>query len=437
MNEPKTIVIGLGVTGTSCVRYLKDKCQVFATDTRLNNTEFQLSRLTQDLIEEHESITHVNPDQITDYAGSNTRLIVTPGVPLTCDIVRSCIDAGCVLTSDVDLFLSSFTGLVIGVTGTNGKTTVVSLTARMLASKGFKAAGNIGTPALDLLGTEMHGVVLELSSFQLERMQAHHFQAVALLNVSDDHLDHHGDFESYKRAKHRIFGDFDLAVFDADDVNTYPPDLVNAIGVNGNPDWCVQEEFLIVNGQRIPRSMVRLPGEHNGFNLVVAAALAHCAGASHDDIVEVITSFTGLAHRTKCVARINDVDYINDSKATNVGATNAAMTAFGSKLNKNVILIAGGVGKDATFTELKPHLNEYVKTAILFGRDAPRMAGEIDGSVLCKLVPDLDAAIVRASRIASPDDIVLFSPACASFDQYDNYARRGEAFEAGVGRLRV
>lgn len=435
MNDPQTIVIGLGITGTSCIRYLKDKCEVFATDTRLNDDGFRIDRNAQILIDECNSVNLVEPSQLAEFCGTNTRLIVTPGVPLTSIEARTCIEAGAELTSDIDLFLEAFSGRVVGVTGTNGKSTVVAVTAQMLASRGYVVAGNIGTPVLDLIDVSPDGVVLELSSFQLERMRTHHLNSAALLNVSDDHLDHHGDFESYKRAKQRVFGDCDLAVYNADDENTFPGSSINSIAVNGDRNWRVTDEFLLIGGKEVLRSAVRLLGDHNAFNLVVASALAHHEGVMHGEIVESLASFEGLEHRTKCIGRINGVNYVDDSKATNVGATNAALRAFGSRQYKNLILIAGGIGKQGEFRVLRRFLQEFVHHTILFGRDSDLIAEAIEGSVAWECVPDLATAVLRASQFAKSNDIVLFSPACASFDQFENYARRGEAFVSAVRGL--
>ena len=435
MNDPQTIVIGLGITGKSCIRYLKDKCEVFVTDTRLNEDGFGIDRDTQNLIDESNSVNLVEPSQLSEFSGQNTRLIVTPGVPLTSPEVQKCIEAGFELTSDIDLFLDAFPGRVVGVTGTNGKSTVVAGRAQMLASRGYVGAGNIGTPVLDLFDDAPDGVVLELSSFQLERMRTHHLNSAALLNVSDDHLDHHRDFESYKRAKLRIFADCDLAVYNADDEHTFPDSSAQSIAVNGDRDWWVYDDFLLIRGRAVKRSEVRLLGDHNAFNLVVASALADHEGVLHNEIVETLSVFEGLEHRTKCIGRINGVNYVDDSKATNVGATNAALNAFGSRHYKNLILIAGGIGKQGEFRALRTLLREFVHHTILFGRDSDLIAEAIEGSVAWECVPDLNAAVLRASQFAKSDDIVLFSPACASFDQFEHYAQRGEAFASAVREL--
>ena len=288
------------------------------------------------------------------------------------------------LSSDIDLFLSAYQGSVIGVTGTNGKSTVVSLVTKMLESVGFLAAGNIGKPVLELLEANPIGVALELSSFQLERMQAHHFDAVALLNVTEDHLDHHQDFTAYKVAKHRIVRNSDLAVFNAHDKHTQPVNCNLSIGVGRDENWRVDSDCVVVNGQRILRRDINLKGDHNCFDFVVAAALANHMGASHSDIVKVAHSFEGLAHRTKQVAIVDCVEYINDSKATNVGATQAALSALGTELDPNVILIAGGIGKEAQFEALLPQLEKHAKHVLLFGRDAARMDTVFRKTVVCE-----------------------------------------------------
>jgi len=331
----------------------------------------------------------------------------------------------------------------VAVTGSNGKSTVTTLVAEMARAAGLRVAagGNLGTPALELLDPACQLYVLELSSFQLERSRYLRPLAGAVLNLSPDHLDHHRDFAAYAAAKGRLLRWSRWRVVNADDpqvmqlVGRQPHQRVCFSLTDPGADWHLEtragETWLARRGEPwLATTELSLQGRHNQANALAALALAEAAGIPKAAALAALRDFTGLPHRMQTVAEIDGVTWINDSKGTNVGATEAAIAGLAGP----VVLLAGGDGKGADFTPLREAAAAKVKMAILYGRDRRRLAAALAPAVPVIEVEDLDQAVAAARRLAVTGDTVLLSPACASFDQFRDYRARGDHFTALVQR---
>lgn len=437
----KVAVLGLGVSGLATVRFLlKQGVKPTLMDTRLK-------------VGGLETITPEKVDGI--YLGELDAnrlaqmdvILVSPGLDTNHPAIRFAQKQGTVLMGDVELFALCLNAqaqppAVVGITGSNGKSTVTTLVAHMLSCSGIKAiaAGNIGLAVLDALQeNEVQVYVLELSSFQLDTTYSLKLKAACNLNVTEDHLDRHGTMAAYAAAKQRIFQHAELAVYNADDVLTKPVQQVPAeiaISLNGGDYAVVQhqgESWLQVAGAPLLKlTEMSLVGRHNQFNALSAAAVALAAGASREGLVQALKTYQALPHRCALVANHHGVRFINDSKATNVGATLAAIAGLRAEVSGKLILIAGGDGKGADFTELASVLQQQVDLVITLGKDGPAIAALVPGAVQ---VADLTAAVKYAASKATAGDLVLLSPACASLDMFKNYEERGRLFSDAVQKV--
>ena len=433
MIPDRALVVGVGATGESCTRFLSGRTEVYVTDTRAGR-EDSISDRFQELQLKYADAKFISPKDVATNIDSNTVVYASPGIPLhdpIFDVIRSC---GSRISCDIELFCELVDVPLIGVTGTNGKTTTTELITDMLRSKGFVAGGNIGKPVLDLLEHPAPGYVLEISSFQLEKMKPPRLNGATVLNITADHLDHHRSFDEYATAKARIYERCELAVYNADDPYTKPSADISAIPVNGTNDWCTRHDEIVIAGEILPAEKLHLKGPQNHLNAVIAAALAHGCGADVSELVNAVVSFEGLPHRMQLVAELEGVRYVNDSKATNVAATCAALESL-SNGSPNVLLLAGGDAKGARFEELVEPIRQHTKSAILFGRDASTIAAAIGEAGEYVYAESLELAVMRAKELAEPGDVVLLSPACASFDMFTNYVQRGNHFMSVVEGL--
>ena len=332
---------------------------------------------------------------------------------------------------------------VVGITGSNGKSTVTSLVGEMASASGLNVGvgGNLGTPMLDLLNEERQLYILELSSFQLETVVNSNATVAALLNISADHMDRYASMDEYVRAKRRIFNGADVGVINRQDSLTALAGIKSIVsfgldepkeghfGVRrkGGSDYlCCGEQHLIAIDE------IALKGAHNLANVAAAVAIGESINLPRQTMLEVLRDFNGLDHRCQTVATINDVVFINDSKGTNVGATIAAIASFGSSQRENIILIAGGQGKDQDFGALKHTVSGFVKLCILFGEDANQIYRSLHSVAPVELASSLVEAVSMAKLTAEAGDTVLFSPACASFDQFSGFEERGACFAQAV-----
>lgn len=443
-----TAIIGLGVTGYSCLRYLAGRRPLVVLDTRDAPPNADAA------VREHGDVTFVfGADCEAFDFGGVVEVIVSPGVGLDHGLVQRALAAGATVQSDIDLFLDAVEAPVYAITGTNGKSTVTALVGHLLQALGRNpgVGGNLGEPALDLLAVPRDCYVLELSSFQLERLRAHRFAAATILNVTEDHLDRHGDMAAYAAAKQRIYLGAERAVVNRCDALTLPSVAV-AQQVSFGPDAPAQGHWGLVrhldatwlacgSTRLLPAAELPIAGAHNAQNVLAALAMVAPAAvlddpAQRDRLIAGVRGFRGLAHRCQAVADIGGVRYVDDSKATNVGAALAALEGLGEAGRRSLILIAGGDGKGADFRPLAPAVTRFVKALVLIGRDAGRMAAELAGTAPVERASDMTEAVRKAAGLAVPGDTVLLAPACASLDMFRNFAARGEAFAAAVEALR-
>jgi len=376
-------------------------------------------------------------------------LLLSPGVPLELPWIAAAQDAGIPVWGELELASRFFTRPLIAVSGTNGKTTTTTLLGELLRASGLKplVGGNIGTPAISLLNSQGDAdfLVLEVSSFQLDTAPSFHPKAAALLNISPDHLDRYPDFPAYIASKARLFQNYgpgDLKVLNYDDPAVRPLGegegrvfYFSSSQSLKEGAWLENETLRIllpgkVDGRFILKD-IRLPGRHNLENAMAALLLALDAGALPDACREVLARFQGLPHRLEKVAQINGVDFYDDSKGTNIGAVARSLTFF----VQPVILIAGGRDKDSDFSLLSSLIRDKVKALVLLGETRELLARTWNGLVPAYLADDMQDAVSRAYKLAAPGEVVLLSPACASFDMFRDYAHRGEAFQRAVEDL--
>ncbi|MFT5806764.1 MAG: UDP-N-acetylmuramoylalanine--D-glutamate ligase [Moritella dasanensis] len=433
------VIVGLGQTGLSCVRYfLKQGIVPVVVDSR-------------DIPPGQDEL----PAQVTLYKGGlhpeillqAKQLIVSPGIAISTPEIAAAQQSGVEVIGDIELFVRAAKAPIIAITGSNGKSTVTTLVGEMANAAGVRTAigGNIGIPALDLLDVaEPYQLyVLELSSFQLET--THSLQAVAatVLNVSDDHLDRYPDFEAYRQAKLSIYQHAQTIVTNRDDALTVGAEqdhdgdtIKQSFGVDDAGYGLIQQQgstWLAYQGKGIiSADDLQITGLHNLMNALSAIALLDAAGVDRIKTLPGLTQFTGLAHRCEFIRKLHDVMWINDTKATNVGATLAALDGLKNSVKGRLYLIAGGDGKGADFSPLVPALRDDIALTYCFGKDGERFAALADNT---KLVGDLDTAIAEISQLVQPGDWVLLSPACASIDMYVNFMARGDHFRALVKAL--
>jgi UDP-N-acetylmuramoylalanine--D-glutamate ligase len=439
-----SVVVGLGKTGASCVRYLaKRGDHVSATDTRIAPPGLaELGDLTAavDL--------RLGGFDLSLLEGAS-RLLMSPGVSLNEPIAQAARDRGIDVLGDIELFARDAQAPVIGVTGTNGKSTVTTLVARMAAAAGRRvlAGGNLGEPALDLLEQPTPDLyVLELSSFQLETTSSLVLKAAVVLNVTADHLDRYASVAAYARAKGRIFSKASTVVLNADDPwvlamrdQAYRREAARTVMFSierEDTDFSLLREgsqvFLARRGEALlDVARMKISGLHNAANALAALALGEAAGLPMQKMLEALASFPGLAHRSSWVADVAGVRYVDDSKGTNVGATTAAVAGLPGPL----VMICGGEGKGQDFTPLADAFRGKVREAVLIGKDAPAIADALRGVCSTRNAASMEQAVAEARRAAGPGDTVLLSPACASFDMFRDYGHRGDVFAAAVLKL--
>ncbi len=440
----KVLVVGLGPTGLSCARYLQSHGAVVAvTDSR--DTPPALETLRTELPD-----VAVLVGGFDDAAFANADVVIVgPGLPLTTPALAGTMAAGTPVVGDVELFAQAVQAPVVGITGTNGKSTVTTLLGQMALAAGKRAAigGNLGEPVLNLLADDVELYVIELSSFQLETTHSLPLVVATILNLSPDHLDRHGGMAAYGAAKQRIFAHAQSAVVNCDDAASVrlAADVDKQSGFTlGVPasaeDWGIcahRGARWICRGDEavLPVDELVLPGTHNLANALAALALGERCGLPREPMLDVLRRFRGLSHRSQLVADRNDIRWINDSKGTNPGATVAALAGLVPDPTRGkAVLIAGGDCKDADFSTLPPAVRRAARAVVLIGRDADAIAAVLADTVPVHRAADMDEAVRQSAALAEPGDCVLLSPACASFDMFNDYRHRGDAFAAAVAR---
>lgn len=435
----RVLVVGLGKTGYSVARFLlAHGVQVAVTDTRPEPPE--LAHL-QSLGTE---VTVRTGALDASLLPQSDWVVVSPGIATSGEFFDQARARGLPIIGDVELFARSARAPVVGITGTNGKSTVTTLVAQMAARAGLRirAGGNLGAPALDLLDPQAQLYVLELSSYQLETTQSLSLAAATVLNVTPDHLDRYPDLQAYAAAKARIYAHCDVAIINLDDplvvtmVGSQQRQLSFSLRADVGADFALrqrrQQWWLVRRDEPLlALSELKLSGLHNAANALAALALGEALALPPAAMLTELREFAGLAHRTQWVADVGGVRYINDSKGTNVGATLAAVAGMSAPL----ILIAGGDGKSQDFSPLRAAFDGKVRAVVLIGRDAPAIARAVEGVSECHFATTLEAAVRTAAGMARAGDTVLLSPACASLDMFRDYAHRGAVFTAAVQRL--
>jgi UDP-N-acetylmuramoylalanine--D-glutamate ligase len=435
----KDLVLGLGVTGLSVARYLKraGRDAVFLDSRDEPPGLVELEKLWPDADRQLGA---------TGLPANVARAIVSPGIADTDALVTAARDGGLEIISDVELFAREAKAPFVAVTGSNGKSTVTTLIYHMCRAAGHRAlaGGNLGEPALDLLAEEQPDFyVLELSSFQLQRTQTLPARVAVLLNVTPDHLDWHASEKEYREAKYRIFREAESAVINRADAEaaarTKDIDRVISFGIDapGDGHYGIRredDEAFLARGETVllAASELKLFGLHNQANALAALAAGELLGLDLQAMLQVLCEFPGLPHRMQFVRRVAGVSYVNDSKATNVAAAIASIQSVDGML----VLIAGGEGKGGDFSALAEPLENKLRAAVLIGRDAEAIEAALDTIMPTYFARDMDDAVQQAAVFAEPGDAVLLAPACASFDQFDNYAARGDAFCRAVEALR-
>ncbi len=438
---PNAVIVGMGRTGLSVARHLqRSGFRIAVTDSREQPPEL-------------EGVKALGASVVTRTGGFDARLleqadivVTSPGVPLDDPFFTQARSRGLDIVGDIELFARAADAPVVGITGTNGKSTVTTLLGRMAERAGVRVrvGGNLGHPALDLLDrgpTDLY--VLELSSFQLDTTHSLKLKASVVLNVSADHMDRYATLSAYAASKARIYANSENAVVNADDpevarmpragqrvlsfsLENTAADFTLSTPTVGGGAWLTRRGSAL-----LPLSALKISGRHNAANALATLALGDALRLPIAPMLEELRDFPGLPHRAQWVAEIGNVRYINDSKGTNVGATLAAVGGLTGPL----VVIAGGDGKGQDFAPLAAAFRGKVRTAVLLGRDAALIETALAGICHTVRAGTMEEAVRAAARFAQPGDTVLLSPACSSLDMFRDYAERGNVFAAAVKEL--
>lgn len=451
LKNKHVLVLGLGETGLSALRWLhKHGARLSVADSRAQPAGAAViaAELPQVRI-------HCGPFQAASFADVDL-IVVSPGVAMSEPQIQAALARGISVIGDVELFAQyrPAAAKLIAITGANGKTTVTTLVGEICKAAGLTTivAGNIGLPVLDALAMPTPDVyVLELSSFQLETTTSLHADAATMLNLSEDHMDRYGAMQDYAVAKAHIFYHADVQVLNRDDAWSMMlarPKLQQVtFGLSASDDkqsyglrqiagetWLVEGDKELINMQDL-----KITGLHNAANALAAVALCRAIGIDYVPIIQTLYNFKGLPHRVEWLATIDDIDYYDDSKGTNVGATCAAIAGmYKNGAAQKVVLIAGGEGKGQDFSPLKDAVADNARAVVLIGRDAAIIeAALLASNVAIYHAADLPEAVTIATKMAQAGDAVLLSPACASFDMFNNYVHRAEVFVRSVAQLKA
>lgn len=446
LKNESVLVVGLGKSGMASAYFLAERgARVTVSDSR---TEQQLQREAQALRERNIVVETGKHGDVT--FRQQDLIVVSPGVPFDLPQLRSARALGIPVIGEVELAARFLKGKLVTITGANGKTTTTSLTGEIFEKSGFKTlvGGNIGTPVISLVDKSSAEtvVVLEVSSFQLETIDTFRPKVAAILNITPDHLDRHGSLENYVNAKARIFENQtveDFAVLNADNelAAQLAPRSKGRVFLFSRKNEVAQGAF--VRDRKIffredektvdvlPLSEIPLKGGHNVENVLAAVSMAYLGGCAPPQIRKAVAEFRAVEHRLELVAKIDGVEYYNDSKATNVDATIKALESFAGGIH----LILGGKDKDSDYSTMNHLLRERVKTVYTIGAAAGKIQRHIAGATRIEDAGTLAKAVESASQHAVVGDVVLLAPACASFDQFENYEHRGRVFKDLVTQL--
>lgn len=452
LKDKKALVIGLGKSGIAAAQLLK-RCNAAVTaidaadNPTLQKTAAQLRESGISVFTGKKSLDSLDFDLV----------VISPGVPTKTGIVRDLIAKGVPVIGEIELgynFLDK--SKIIAITGTNGKTTTTELVEKLFKDAGFSsiACGNIGLPLCQIIldGKNYDFLSLEISSFQLETIKNFRPEVAILTNITPDHFDRYDSMKDYALAKANIFinqNQNDFAVIQKDALNqltgygvAIPSRIITYSYSSEDADVFLRNNTIVsrspvIGGFEIELGDFRLKGVHNAENLMAAIISGRIFGLKTEKIVSILKEYSPAPHRCELVAEINGIKFINDSKGTNVDAVIKAILSIGYCKNRklNILLIAGGKDKGFGFDEIRPILKERVKRAYLIGETAEKMKNCWEGFTDCVVAETIDKAVVMAAKDAEPGDVVLLSPACSSFDQFNDYKHRGEVFKNEVKKL--
>lgn len=451
----RVLVVGFGVTGASVVRYLQanniefdvaDQCDesaALALAKQINGQAVLTSQEQEPVGLDQALLPRVFNRFESELFSRYPVIVLSPGVPRSSPALVDALDQGVDIIGDIELFAGAVKAPVIAVTGSNGKSTVVSWIATALQGAGIKAlaCGNIGRPALDSLQDSVDVYVLELSSYQLESTRSLKPLSAAVLNVSDDHLDRYDDIEHYAAVKRRVYKGASNCVANLDDTRTWPEESDQSqveyftLSLDTDTDarwhrsskegqwWLCDDQYRLLD-----QTQLSIPGEHNIANALTVLALIEPLEVPFTALAEGLTRFAGLPHRGQYLGERAGVRWFNDSKGTNIDACSKAVRAMPGP----VLLIAGGISKGADFSQLYGVVEKFVLLLVLIGQDRDQIAAQLKNASEIVMADDLQQAVAICKRRARPGDVVLLSPACSSFDMFKNFEDRGNQFVAAV-----
>lgn len=438
------VIVGLGITGQSCVEYLVPQgYSVVVIDTRAAPPQLLAMQARYPTVPVYLEEAHW---PVSTLLQAST-WVVSPGISIQHPVIQQAKARGAAIVGDVELFAQRNTVPVIAITGSNGKSTVTTLVGEMARCAGKRVAvlGNIGT---SVLSTHMHQdkdvIVMELSSFQLETTSSLRPFIATVLNVTEDHMDRYATLEDYAVAKHRIYRQAYHRVINCDDPLSNDPSTYASgkqwkftanipaadefgLRFQDNQYWLAEGERLVISEREL-----KIMGQHNLVNALSAFTIGTAAGWEESAMCQALREFEGLPHRCQWVADKQGVQWFNDSKGTNVGACFAAVKGLGDTIPGKLVLILGGDGKGADFSTLREVITQYCRAIVVKGKDADVILNALADCVPSYRVHMMKEAVAQAAVCAQEGDAVLLSPACASLDQYQDYAHRGEIFMAAV-----
>ncbi|KZY64923.1 UDP-N-acetylmuramoyl-L-alanine--D-glutamate ligase [Oleiphilus sp. HI0068] len=440
VTDKKVVIVGLGKTGLSCVRFLASQgCQLCVMDSREEPPGLE------GLHADYPNVQCITGGFDQELLCSATEIILSPGIALATPEIQAAIKSGVRVRGDIDLFSEAAKAPIVAITGSNGKSTVTTLLGEMAEQAGLNVGvgGNLGTPALELLDNSCELYILELSSFQLETTDHLSAESVVMLNLSEDHMDRYESKIAYLQAKQRIFFGAKKVIVNDDEVLSQPLQAEGMELLHFGLNRADLNKFscMDIDGQRhlvkgfdsiLPVKDLKICGEHNLSNALAALALGTSVGLPMDAMANALKSYKGLRHRCQHIRSVDGVDYINDSKGTNAGAAQTAISSIGANLDGKVLLIAGGDSKGADISGLLEPMQKFGKLALLFGQDAELIEAVLKDKVETLRVANLEQAVQQAKARAEEGDAVLLSPACASFDMFKSYEQRGDMFEQEV-----
>ncbi len=438
-SDQRVLVLGLGQTGVSCARFLADRNIDFSVmDSRENPPGVDILKKYLPNVECMFGCFDLN--KVNDF----DVVLVSPGISVKEPIVKLAVKNNKQIMGDVELFAQCTDKPIVAITGSNGKSTVTALLGEMARQANIKVAvgGNIGVPVLDLLTddqqTELY--VLELSSFQLETTYSFNAAVSTILNVSEDHMDRYDSFADYKMAKKKIYHGDGIVIVNKDEeaIGSFSESR-NIVYFSRQVPETDSDFGLIREGEYIwlakgtnklmTTSSLKIKGQHNIANALAALALGDSAKFPMTAMILALQEFSGLAHRTQWVLESHGVSWINDSKATNVGASLAAIKGLGTdKDSPKLIVLLGGQGKGQDFSPLQPVLMDYAKVVLIYGEDAQLIQADLGQNLKVTIVENLEEAVAEAEHLAESGDTILLSPACASFDMFTGFEQRGDEF---------